>query len=154
MMTSPIDKLREYGYELPMPKAPVATYVPITRSGNIVYVSGQISSGAQGVMTGLLGDTMNVVQGGNAAELAAVNFLSQLVHTAGLDLTKVRILKLTVFVASTSEFAEQHLVANGASNLIVGVLGDKGKHARSAVGMAALPLGAAVEVEGIVEVEA
>ncbi|CAN7398494.1 hypothetical protein ASC89_05950 [Devosia sp. Root413D1] len=153
-MTSPLDKLREYGYELPQPKAPVATYVPITRTGNIIYVSGQISSGADGVVTGLLGDTMNVVQGGNAAELAAVNFLSQIVHSAGVDLSKVkRVLKLTVFVASTPEFAEHHLVANGASNLIVGVLGDKGKHARSAVGMAALPLGAAVEVEGIIEVE-
>jgi enamine deaminase RidA (YjgF/YER057c/UK114 family) len=153
-MTSPLDKLREYGYELPMPKAPVATYIPVTRTGNIVYVSGQISSDANGVAAGKLGDNMNVVQGGNAAELAAVNFLSHVVHSAGLDLTKVRVLKLTVFVNSTPDFAEHHLVANGASNLIVGVLGDKGKHARSAVGMAALPLGAAVEVEGIVEVEA
>lgn len=153
-MTTPLDKLREYGYELPMPKAPVATYIPVTRTGNIIYVSGQISSSDQGVAVGRLGDNMNVVQGGNAAELAAVNFLSQIVHTAGVDLTKVkRVLKLTVFVASTPEFAEHHLVANGASNLIVGVLGDKGKHARSAVGMAALPLGAAVEVEGIIEVE-
>ena len=152
-MTSPLDKLREYGYELPMPKAPVATYIPVTRTGNIVYVSGQISSDASGVSVGKLGDTMNVVQGGNAAELAAVNFLSQVVHSAGLDLTKVRVLKLTVFVNSTPEFSEHHLVANGASNLIVGVLGDKGRHARSAIGMAALPLGAAVEVEGIVEVE-
>lgn len=153
-MTSPLDKLREYGYELPMPKAPVATYIPVTRSGNIVYVSGQISSDASGVAEGKLGDTMNVVQGGNAAELAAVNFLSQVVHSAGVDLAKVkRVLKLTVFVNSTPEFSEHHLVANGASNLIVGVLGDKGKHARSAIGMAALPLGAAVEVEGIVEVE-
>lgn len=153
-MTSPLDKLREYGYELPMPKAPVATYIPVTRTGNIVYVSGQISSDANGVAEGKLGETMNVVQGGNAAELAAVNFLSQIVHTAGVDLTKVKkVLKLTVFVNSTPEFAEHHLVANGASNLIVGVLGDKGKHARSAVGMVALPLGAAVEVEGIIEVE-
>lgn len=152
-MTSPLDKLREYGYELPMPKAPVATYIPVTRTGNIVYVSGQISSDASGVSVGKLGDTMNVVQGGNAAELAAVNFLSQVVHSAGLDLTKIRVLKLTVFVNSTPEFSEHHLVANGASNLIVGVLGDKGRHARSAIGMAALPLGAAVEVEGIVEVE-
>jgi enamine deaminase RidA (YjgF/YER057c/UK114 family) len=153
-MTSPLDKLREYGYELPMPKAPVATYIPVTRTGNIIYVSGQISSDASGVAVGLLGDTMNVVQGGNAAELAAVNFLSQIVHSAGVDLAKVkRVLKLTVFVASTPDFAEQHLVANGASNLIVGVLGDKGKHARSAIGMASLPLGAAVEVEGIIEVE-
>lgn len=152
-MTSPVDKLREYGYELPMPKAPVATYVPITRTGNVVYVSGQISSNESGPVTGKLGDTMNVVQGGNAAELAAVNFLSQLAHSAGLDLAKIRVLKLTVFVNSTPDFAEHHLVANGASNLIVGVLGEKGKHARSAIGMAALPLGAAVEVEGIVEVE-
>ncbi len=152
-MTSPLDKLREYGYELPMPKAPVATYIPVTRTGNTVYISGQISSDENGVAAGKLGDTMNVVQGGNAAELAAVNFLSQVVHSAGLDLTKVRILKLTVFVNSTPDFAEHHLVANGASNLIVGVLGDKGKHARSAIGMVALPLGAAVEIEGIVEVE-
>jgi len=152
-MTSPLDKLREYGYELPMPKAPVATYVPVTRSGKTIYISGQISSDGSGVAAGRLGDTMNVVQGGNAAELAAVNFLSQIVHSAGVDLAKVRVLKLTVFVASTPEFSEHHLVANGASNLIVGVLGDRGKHARSAIGMAALPLGAAVEVEGIIEVE-
>ncbi len=153
-MTSPIDKLREYGYELPMPKAPVATYIPVTRTGNVIYVSGQISSDANGVTEGKLGDTMNVVQGGNAAELAAVNLLSQIVHSAGVDLSKVkRVLKLTVFVNSTPDFTEHHLVANGASNLIVGVLGDNGKHARSAIGMAALPLGAAVEVEGIIEIE-
>lgn len=153
-MTSPLDKLREYGYELPMPKAPVATYIPVTRTGNVVYISGQISSNDSGPVVGRLGDNMNVVQGGNAAELAAVNLLSQIVHSAGVDLSKVkRVLKLTVFVASTPEFAEHHLVANGASNLIVGVLGDNGRHARSAIGMAALPLGAAVEVEGIIEVE-
>lgn len=153
-MTTPIDKLREYGYELPKPKPPVATYVPVTRTGNIIYVSGQISANESGPVTGRLGDTMNVVQGGNAAELAAVNLLSQIMYSAGVDLERVkRVLKLTVFVASTPDFAEHHLVANGASNLIVGVLGDKGKHARSAIGMAALPLGAAVEIEGIVEVE-
>lgn len=151
-MTTPTEKLREYGYELVRPKPPVASYIPVTRTGNIIYISGQISSNAEGPVTGLLGDTMNVVQGGNAAELAAVNFLSQIVYSADVDLTKVKILKLTVFVASTADFAEQHLVANGASNLIVGVLGDAGKHARSAVGVAALPLGAAVEVEGIIEV--
>jgi len=153
-MTTPIEKLREYGYELPRPKPPVASYVPVTRSGNAVYVSGQISSAEEGVVTGLLGDTMNVVQGGNAAELAALNVLSQIVHNAGIDLNRIkRVLKLTVFVASTPDFFEHHLVANGASNLIVGVLGDRGKHARSAFGVAALPFGAAVEVEAIVEVE-
>lgn len=152
-MTSPLEKLREYGYELPAPKAPVASYVPVTRSGNIVYVSGQISSNEQGVVTGLLGDTMNVVQGGNAAELAALNVLSQIVHSAGVPLEDIkRILKITVLVASTPDFTEQHLVANGASNLLVGILGDKGKHARAAFGVTALPLGAAVEIEAVVEV--
>jgi len=153
-MTTPMEKLREYGYELPRPKPPVASYIPVTRTGNIIYVSGQISATEDGPVTGLLGDTMNVVQGGNAAELAALNLLSQIVYSAGVELTQIKkILKLTVFVASTPDFAEQHLVANGASNLIVGVLGDNGKHARSAIGMASLPLGAAVEVEAIVEVE-
>ena len=153
-MTTPIEKLREYGYELPRPGAPVATYIPVTRTGNIIYISGQISRTDDGPVTGRLGDTMNVVQGGNAAELAALGILAQIVYGAGVELTAVKqVLKLTVFVSSTPEFAEHHLVANGASNLIVGVLGDKGKHARSAIGMAALPLGAAVEVEAIVEVE-
>ena len=152
-MTSPLEKLREYGYELPAPKAPVASYVPVTRTGNILYVSGQISADANGVVTGLLGDNMNVVQGGNAAELAAINVLSQIVHMGGVPLEdSKRILKVTVLVASTPDFTEQHLVANGCSNLLVGVLGDKGKHARAAFGVAALPFGAAVEIEAVVEV--
>jgi enamine deaminase RidA (YjgF/YER057c/UK114 family) len=152
-MTSPIEKLRQYGYELPLPKAPVANYVPVARTGNVLYVSGQISSNEHGVVTGLLGDTMNVVQGGNAAELAALNVLSQIVHMGGVPLGEIkRILKITVLVASTAEFTEQHLVANGASNLLVGVLGDKGKHARAAFGVASLPFGAAVEIDAVVEV--
>src|SRR5690606_14976657 len=147
-MTNPIEKLREYGYELPASTAPAANYVPVTRSGNILYVSGQISSNESGVVTGRLGDNMNVVQGGNAAELAAVNVLSQIVHMGGVQLEDIkRILKVTVLVASTAEFTEQHLVANGCSNLLVAVLGDKGKHARAAFGVAALPFGAAVEIE-------
>ncbi len=153
-MSTPVEKLREYGYELSKPKPPVASYVPVARSGNILYVSGQISSDANGVVEGKLGDTMNVVQGGNAAELCAVKIFSEIVYSAGIELSAIkRVLKLTVLVNSTPEFSEQHLVANGASNLIVGVLGDKGKHARAAFGVAALPLGAAVEVEAVVEVE-
>ena len=153
-MTTPIEKLREYGYELPRPGAPVASYIPVTRTGNTIYISGQISRDENAVIEGRLGDTMNVVQGGNAAELAAVNFLSQIVYSAGVELSAVKqVVKITVFVASTPEFNEHHLVANGASNLIVGVLADKGRHARSAIGVAGLPLGAAVEVEGIIEVE-
>jgi enamine deaminase RidA (YjgF/YER057c/UK114 family) len=153
-MSTAIERLREYGYELPMPKPPVASYVPVTRTGNVIYISGQISVGAdEVVVTGRLGENMNVVQGGNAAELCAVNVLAQIVHTAGVDLDKVtRILKLTVFVASAPDFFEHHLVANGGSNLLIGVLGDKGKHARSAIGVAALPRGAAVEIEAVVEV--
>jgi len=152
-MTDPIEKLREYGYELPAAKAPVASYVPVTRSGNLLFVSGQISSNDAGVVTGLLGDNMNVVQGANAAELSAVNVLAQVVHNGGVALADIkRILKVTVLVASTADFTEQHLVANGCSNLLVSVLGDKGKHARAAFGVAALPFGAAVEIEAIVEV--
>ncbi len=152
-MTTAIEKLRQYGYELPTPPLPVASYIPVTRTGNLLFVSGQISSSADGVITGRLGDTMNVVQGGNAAELAAVNVLSQIVHNGGIQLEQIkRVLRLSVFVASTPEFTEHHLVANGGSNLIVGVLGDKGKHARAAFGVAALPFGAAVEIEAVIEV--
>ncbi|WDR03404.1 RidA family protein [Devosia algicola] len=152
-MTTPIEKLREYGYELPTPKPPVASYVPVVKTGNLVYVSGQISSNDQGVVTGLLGDTLNVVQGGNAAELAILNVLSQIVHGASVQLTDIkRIVKLTVLVASTPEFFEQHLVANGASNLLVSVLGDRGQHTRAAFGVASLPFGAAVEIDAVVEI--
>lgn len=152
-MTDPIEKLRQYGYELPSPNAPVASYVPVTRTGNLIYVSGQISSNETGVVQGRLGDNMNVVQGGNAAELCAVNILAQVVHMAGVPLHEIKqIVKLTVLVASDPGFTEQHLVANGASNLLVGVLGDKGKHARAAFGVVALPLGAAVEIDAVIEV--
>jgi len=152
-MTTAIEKLREYGYELPAANAPVASYLPVVKTGNLLYVSGQISTGSNGVVAGLLGDTMNVVQGGNAAELAALNVLAQIVHNGGVELDAVkRVVKLTVFVASTSDFTEHHLVANGGSNLIVGVLGDKGKHARAAIGVTALPFGAAVEIEAVVEI--
>jgi enamine deaminase RidA (YjgF/YER057c/UK114 family) len=153
-MTTPIEKLRELGYELPRPRPPVASYVPVVRSGNLLYVSGQISSDDNGVVEGTLGDTMNVVQGGNAAELAAIKILSEIVYTGGVELTAIkRVVKLSVLVASAPGFTEQHLVANGASNLLVTVLGDKGKHARAAYGVVALPLGAAVEIEAVVEVE-
>jgi enamine deaminase RidA (YjgF/YER057c/UK114 family) len=153
-MSIPIEKLRDLGYELPQPKAPVASYIPVSRVGNILYISGQISMTAEDVVVeGRLGETMNVVQGANAAELCAVNLLAQIVHTAGVRLEDVKqIVKITAFVASAPDFTEQHLVANGGSNLLIGVLGDRGRHARSAVGVAGLPRGAAVEIEAIVEV--
>jgi len=153
-MTTPLERLRQYGYELPQPKAPVASYIPVRRVGNVIYVSGQISIDANDeVIEGRLGDNMNVVQGGNAAELCAVNVLAQLVHSANVRLEDItQVVKLTIFVASAPDFHDQHLVANGGSNLIIGVLGDKGKHARSAIGVPGLPRGAAVEIEAIVEV--
>lgn len=152
-MTTPLQKLREYGYELPSARPPAASYAPVVRSGNLLYVSGQISTNDAGVVEGRLGENMNVVQGGNAAELCAVNILAQIVSNGGVPLEDIkRVVKLTVLVASTPEFFEQHLVANGASNLIVGVLGDKGKHARAAYGVTSLPFGAAVEVEAVVEI--
>jgi len=153
-MSTPIEKLRELGYELPKPGPVLASYVPVKRLGNIVYVSGQISSNPDGsVVEGRLGETMNVVQGANAAELCAVNLFAQLVHTGGIALESItQFVKAPIFVNSGPEFTEQHLVANGASNLIIGVLGDAGRHARSAIGVAGLPRGAAVEIEAMLEV--
>jgi enamine deaminase RidA (YjgF/YER057c/UK114 family) len=152
-MTGALERLREYGYELPAAKAPVASYVPVIRTGNLLYISGQISTGENGVVTGRLGETMNVVQGGNAAELAALNVLAQIVHNGEVALDAVkRVVKLTAYVNSTPDFTEHHLVANGGSDLIVKVLGDKGKHTRVAIGVPALPLGAAVEIDAVVEV--
>jgi enamine deaminase RidA (YjgF/YER057c/UK114 family) len=150
-MTTPIEKLRALGYELPRPRPPVASYVPVVRSGNLLYVSGQISSDDNGVVEGTLGDTMNVVQGGNAAELAAIKILSEIVYTGGVELTAIkRVVKLSVLVASAPGFTEQHLVANGASNLLIEAFGrEVGQHARSAIGIASLPMGICVEIEGI-----
>src|SRR3569833_570498 len=98
----PLENLRQYGYELPHPKPPVASYVPVRRVGNLLYNSGQISIDGNDVVTeGRLGDNMNVVQGGNAAELCAVNVLAQIVHTAGIRLEDIKqMVKLTIFVAS------------------------------------------------------
>jgi enamine deaminase RidA (YjgF/YER057c/UK114 family) len=152
-MTDALERLREYGYELPAAMAAAASYVPVIRTGNLLYIAGQISTGENGVVSGRLGETMNVVQGANAAELAALNILAQIVHNGGVALDAVkRVVKLTVYVNSTPDFTEHHLVANGGSDLIVKALGDSGKHTRVAIGVPALPLGAAVEIDAVVEV--
>lgn len=148
---NPQEKLTRLGHTLSAPPAPAANYVPVTRSGSTIYISGQISSGIKGVTKGKLGADMDTAAGQKAAVLCAVNILAQLRHTAGVDLAKVRLLKLTVLVASTPDFEEQHLVANGASDLFVAVLGEHGRHARAAFGVAALPLGAAVEIDAVAE---
>lgn len=152
MSESAEDVLSRLGIELPEPPAPAAAYQPFARAGGLVYTAGQLPL-VDGRLpaTGKLGDGLATDQGADLARAAAVNVLAVARAAAG-SLDRVRVVKLTVFVASTPEFAEQHLVANGASELLGEVLGDDGLHARSAVGVAALPADSPVEVEAILEV--
>ncbi|WP_300553814.1 RidA family protein [Maricaulis sp.] len=146
-------RLAELGITLPEPVAPVANYVPFVRSGNQVYISGQISLGADGLVTGTLGQDMNVDAGQAAARLCAINLISQLKAACDGDLERLqRVVKLGGFVAAAPGFFDIPKVINGCSDLMVEVFGDKGRHARSAVSCPALPLGAAVEVDGVFEI--
>lgn len=153
-MADTIEKrLEAQGVVLPAAAAPAANYVPFARTGNMIFTAGQLPlKDGKLAYKGLLGRDLDTEQGREAAKFCAVNILAQAKAAAG-DLERVRLVKITVFVASSVGFAEQHLVANGASDFLVAVLGEKGKHARSAVGMSALPLDAAVEIEAILEVE-
>ncbi len=145
-------KLGERGLTLPDAPAPAANYVPFVRSGTTLYVSGQIAQGPGGPIRGTLGATMAVEEGARAAEACALALLAQVRAACAGDMDRlVRVVKLTGFVASTPDFTDQPKVVNGASDLLVALLGEAGRHARSAVGVAALPLGVAVEVEGIFE---
>ncbi len=148
-------RLKELGIDLPVAAAPAANYVPYTKSGNTLYISGQLPMEAGKVaVTGLVGQDVDVATAQRAAELCAINILAQVKAALGGDLGKVRrVLKLNGFIASAPGFVEQHVVMNGASNLIANVLGEAGKHARAAVGMAALPFNAAVEVDAILEID-
>lgn len=147
-------KLAELGIVLPQAAAPAANYVPFALSGNLLFTAGQLPlKDGKLVATGLLGRDLDTATGRDAAWTCAINVLAQAKAALG-DLGRIRrVVKITVFVASAPDFTEQHLVANGASDLLVAVLGDAGRHARSAVGNAALPLNAPVEVEAILEVE-
>ncbi|MFS8110895.1 RidA family protein [Rhizobium jaguaris] len=147
-------RLKELGIVLPQAAAPAANYVPYVISGNLLYLSGQLPmENGRLAITGLLGRDVDVAGGQRAAELCAINILAQAKAALGGDLGRIkRIIKLNGFVASVPEFVEQHLVINGASNLLANILGDTGKHARAAVGMAALPLNAAVEIDAIMEI--
>ncbi len=152
-MNNPNENLAALGLELPVPAAPLAAYVPVSRTGKLIFVSGQLSMDAQGIIKGTLGLDMDVEQAQIAARSAALGVLAQIVHTANVPLSEIsRVVKLSIFVASAPDFFEHHLVANGASELLANVLGDRGKHARAAFGVAALPMGAAIEVEAVVEV--
>ncbi|RMD95342.1 MAG: RidA family protein [Alphaproteobacteria bacterium] len=147
-------RLAELGVTLPQAPAPAANYVPFVRSGHTVYVSGQISMGPGGLITGKLGADMDVPAGAAAARICAINLLAQVRAACDGDLDRLRrVVKLTGFVNSTADFTDQPKVINGASDFLVEVLGDAGRHARSAVSAAALPLGVAVEIEGIFEID-
>jgi enamine deaminase RidA (YjgF/YER057c/UK114 family) len=147
------DKLKELGIELPAAGAPAAAYVMSAQSGNTVYLSGHIAKKDGKVWVGKLGATLTTDEGKAAARSIAIDLLATL-HAHVGDLNRVtRIVKLMSLVNSTLEFTEQHLVTNGASELIADVFGERGKHARSAFGVAQIPLGACVEIELIAEVE-
>ena len=148
------DRLAELGVTLPDAPAPAANYVPYVVEGNTVYVSGQISAGPDGFITGKLGDTMSVEDGAAAAKSCAISLLAQLKSACGGDIERLKkVVKLTGFVNSTGSFTEQPKVINGASDFFVEALGDRGRHARSAVSAASLPFGVAVEIEAIFEID-
>lgn len=148
---SALKNLSQLGFELSPPPAAAANYVPLSQAAGLLFISGQISSGPDGLIKGTLGDGLSTQDGQKAAAQCALNLLSHIKFSAGYELDTVRFVKLTVLVASAPRFYEQHLVANGASDLLVKVLGDHGRHARAAFGVASLPLGAAVEIEAVVE---
>jgi len=146
-------RLKDLGITLPVPAAAVANYVPFVVTGNLVFVSGQLplDNGKPAVL-GKLGAEVSVEDGVRAARLCALGLLAQLRAAAGnLDRVK-RVVRLTAFVASTPDFTDQPKVVNGASDLMVEVLGDAGRHARVAVGAPSLPLNVAVEIEGVFEI--
>ena len=150
-MTETIDaRLAELGLTLPEAAAPVAAYVPVVEAGGLLHLSGQLPFVAGKLVTGRLGEDLTLEQGQEAARACGLMVVAQLKKHLG-DLSRVgRIVKLGVFVNSAAGFTDQPKVANGASELMVALFGDAGRHARSAVGVPVLPLGAAVEVDAIV----
>lgn len=152
-MTNPIEtRLSDLGLTLPDAPAPAANYVPFVQSGKMLYVSGQISQTPDGLTLGKLGADMDVAAGAEAAKSCALSLIAQARAACDGDLTRIaRVVKLTGFVNSTTDFTDQPKVINGASDLMVAVFGDAGRHARSAVSAASLPLGVAVEIEAIFE---
>jgi enamine deaminase RidA (YjgF/YER057c/UK114 family) len=152
-MPTPEERLQELGVTLPSPAVPVAAYIPCVRTGNLVYVSGQIPA-VEGKPThvGHLGADVDLEAGRAAARTCAINVLAALKAELG-ELSQVRrVVKVTGFVASTPEFTDHPKVVNAASELFGEAFGDAGRHARAAIGVAALPLGVPVEVDAVVEV--
>lgn len=147
------DRLAELGVTLKDAPAPAANYIPYVQVGDLVHVSGQISMDENGLIKGKLGQDMETETGAKAARTCAISLLTQVKSACGGDLDRlVRVVKLTGFVNSTLDYTDQPLVINGASDFLVEALGDAGRHARSAVSAASLPLGVAVEIEGIFQI--
>lgn len=155
-MSSTIEaRLNDLGITLPEAAAPAANYVPYVKTGNQLFISGQLPMEAGKIqVSGKLGDDLEVEDGKRAAKLCAINLLAQAKAATG-DLGKVtRLVKIVGFVNSTADFTDQPQVINGASDFLVEAMGDIGRHARSAVSAASLPFGAAVEIEAIFEIDA
>ena len=144
-----ISRLSDMGIELPQAAAPVASYLPVVVEGGMAYVSGQLPFVDGKLVTGKLGVDLGVERGQQAARACALMILAQL-ETADLLDRVARVVKLGAFVASSADFTDQPKVANGASDLMAEVFGDKGRHARAAVGVPVLPLNAAVEVDAVI----
>lgn len=153
-MTDRIDrKLAELGLALPLAAAPVASYVPTVEADGMLYISGQISFAADGaLMVGRLGEDRDLAYGVEAAQRCGLMLVAQMKAALGGLHRVERIVKLGVFVNCTADFTDQPKVANGASDLMVALFGDAGKHARSAVGVPSLPMGVAVEIDAIVKI--
>ncbi len=154
-MTHPIEaRLSEMGITLPDAPAPAANYVPFVKVGDLVHISGQVPFVDGKLTPGKLGDTMTTEQGAEIAKICAIHLLAQVKKACDGDFGRlVRAVKLVGFVNSTPDFAEQPKVINGASDFMVDVLGEAGRHARSAVSAASLPFGVAVEIEGIFQIK-
>lgn len=143
-------RLEDLGIVLPDAPAPAANYVPFVKTASLVFVSGQISRGPSGLITGRLGAGLSIAEGQAAARACGLALIAQLRSALGGELSRlVQVVKLTGFVNATPDFTEHPQVVNGASDLMVEVFGDRGRHARAAVGCASLPLGVAVEVEAV-----
>lgn len=152
-MTDRIDrKLSELGLALPAPAAPVASYIPAVESGGMLYLSGQLPFKDGVLMTGRLGESVDLAFGQEAAQRCALMLVAQMKAALGGLHRVERIVKLGVFVNSAADFTDQAKVANGASDLMFELFGDSGRHARSAVGVPVLPLGVAVEIDAIVQI--
>lgn len=151
-MSSPESRLAELGITLPKPMTPVANYVPYVVSGNMLFVSGQVSAGPDGLMQGRLGEDLSLEEGKAAARLCAINLIAQCKAAVG-DLSRIaRVVKLGGFVNAHADFTDLPEVINGCSDLMVDMFGENGRHARAAVASPVLPRGVAVEVDGVFEI--